>query len=141
MICSAKFSGMLDTDGMPNFLKLYPRAEIPKVASLNYFLKANNLESKEDMPYKRMFDIHARSQQLKRANILCHCNSTEVCECCNSTLYRIDCVEHEEYENDDPRRYTKILHDDIANVCCACGKRERNLCDMELSCFKIAVKL
>jgi DNA polymerase elongation subunit (family B) len=144
MICSAKFAGVIDSDGMPNFLKLYPRAEISKVAGLNFFLKANGLEGKEDMPYKKMFKIHERSRQLKHAKGACHCSSIHLltdfsqsinelnCECCQSTFPEIDCIENEEYDYDDPRRYTTKPHDDIACKCCFCGKRERNLADMEL---------
>jgi DNA polymerase elongation subunit (family B) len=136
LICSAKFPGVLDTDCLPNFLKLYTRAEIPKMAALNFFLKANKLESKEDMPYKRMWKIYERARALTLVPQKCHCNDINSghnkCECCSSIIPAIDCLENEEYDNDDPRRYTTTLHSDIAGKCCHCGKRPRNLADMEL---------
>jgi len=50
--------GILDTDIMPVFLQLYPNMEARRGASLNYFLEANSLGSKEDMPYKTLFKIY-----------------------------------------------------------------------------------
>jgi hypothetical protein len=59
------FIGIIDMDVMQIFKKLYPRNESNKGSSLNYFLKMEKLESKEDMEYTRMFKIHALSRKLK----------------------------------------------------------------------------
>lgn len=56
--------GIIDLDTLPLMLKSYPRAEVPKLASLNFFLDKNKLPSKEDMPYKLMFKIYERSRDL-----------------------------------------------------------------------------
>ncbi len=56
--------GIIDLDVLPIMLKAYPRAEVPKLASLNFFLSKNGLSSKEDMPYKKMFRIYERSRDL-----------------------------------------------------------------------------
>jgi len=46
--------GIIAYDTQAEFQKLYPAAEYK---SLNFFLACNKLDSKEDMPYKRMNDI------------------------------------------------------------------------------------
>lgn len=58
-------AGIIDLDMLPLMLKLYPRAEVPKLASLNFFLSKNKLQAKEDMPYKLMFKIFERSRDLQ----------------------------------------------------------------------------
>ncbi|MHB2028940.1 MAG: DNA polymerase domain-containing protein [Acidimicrobiales bacterium] len=58
MECHLMVAGMIDIDVMPIFMKLYSRAEVKRVASLNYFLQKNNLEAKDDMPYMKMFKIY-----------------------------------------------------------------------------------
>lgn len=55
---SIQSPGMVDTDTMAVFKQLYPRAEVGRGSSLNYYLKLNKLEGKEDMPYMRMFAIY-----------------------------------------------------------------------------------
>lgn len=60
MLC-AQFPGLLDTDCMVVFKQLYPTAEVGKGFSLNFYLKMNKLEGKEDMAYKRMFRIYEMS--------------------------------------------------------------------------------
>lgn len=146
MKCVAIFPGMIDTDVMLNFLKLYSRAEISKTGSLNYFLNDNKLPSKEDMPYKRMFKIHDRACELVNAPKSCHCDtivngeSTSNCTCCKSIIQMIDCVEDETKDHDDPARYSNTLIPEFIFSdgksekikCCACGKRPKNLRDMEL---------
>jgi hypothetical protein len=114
LACVAKFPGILDTDVAPVFKKFYPKMEVGRAKSLNYYLARNDLPSKEDMPYKRMFKIYERAIALQKAPKICHCDTP--CAVCNSTLPEIDCVE----DLSDPHnpRYSKTLHDDIIDVCC-----------------------
>lgn len=51
--------GILEADVMVCFRQLYPKAEVGRGYSLNFYLKINKLDSKEDMPYKKMFRIYA----------------------------------------------------------------------------------
>ncbi|MGL5934278.1 MAG: DNA polymerase domain-containing protein, partial [Cetobacterium sp.] len=50
-------------DVMILFRQLYPTSQ---VWGLNFFLKANKLETKEDMPYKEMFMIYYQSRKMFR---------------------------------------------------------------------------
>src|SRR5581483_7556697 len=65
-ILCADFPGFIDTDIMVVFKQLYPTAEVGRGSSLNFYLRMNKLEGKEDMPYKRMFRIYEFSLQLER---------------------------------------------------------------------------
>lgn len=115
--CVARFAGILDTDVLPVFLRLYPRAEVRKVASLNFFLSKNGLESKEDMPYKRMFRIYERSMLLAKSPDHCHCGG-DACECCKQSIREID-------------------PDTPTTKCCYCSKRpqcERDMADVGYYC-------
>jgi DNA polymerase elongation subunit (family B) len=81
LTCVANFPGMIDTDVLPVFLKLYPRAEVRKAFSLNFFLKKNGLDAKDDMPYKRMFRIYERAPVIAKAakvNKTCHCVTRDI---------------------------------------------------------------
>jgi DNA polymerase elongation subunit (family B) len=136
--CVADFPGMLDTDVLPVFLKLYPRAEVRKSASLNFFLAKNGLESKEDMPYKRMFKIYERAVKLSSMKS-CHCGTAQHhCGVCKEKEKLIDCKPIGESKTMDGIEYSDEIHDDlthnvdgkICEKCCYCGKRERNLKDM-----------
>jgi DNA polymerase elongation subunit (family B) len=135
--CVALFPGMLDTDVLPIFMKLYTRMEVRKAASLNFFLSKNQLESKEDMPYKRMFKIYERG--LKLANIKsCHCGEgIKACGCCTEVVNMIDCKVIGDSKTDP--EYSSELHDDLYHTsivnekilkCCFCGKKPRNMRDM-----------
>jgi DNA polymerase elongation subunit (family B) len=132
--CVADFPGILDTDAMPVFLKMYPRAEVRKSASLNFFLAKNGLESKEDMPYKRMFRIYERA--LKLATIKsCHCGTAQQhCECCKDKIRELDFKPIPGSDNMDGVEYSHELYADLihngAEKCCYCGKKPRNLADM-----------
>ncbi len=128
--CVAQFPGMVDTDAMPVFLKLYTRMEVRKAASLNFFLQKNGLESKFDMPIKRMFKIVERSIALKTCNRGCHCGEMPACPVCTSFIKEIDCPPidngdslDDEYDIANPYPHT--------TQCCACGKRPQNLEDMK----------
>lgn len=131
--CVADFPGMLDTDVLPVFLKMYPRAEVKKSASLNFFLSKNGLEAKEDMPYKRMFKIYERA--VKLANMKsCHCGEAQHhCGLCKEKEKLIDCKPLGAGD-DGEIEYSDDLHDDLVSdtseKCCFCGKRERNVRDM-----------
>lgn len=136
--CVADFPGMLDTDVLPVFLKMYPRAEVRKSASLNFFLSKNGLESKEDMPYKRMFKIYERS--LKLANMKsCHCGDAQNhCGVCKEKVKELDFKPVPGGKNMESVEYSNELYDDLTShddsdtreLCCYCGKRERNARDM-----------
>lgn len=150
--CVAKFPGLIDIDMLPTMLKMYPRAEVPKLASLNFFLSKMGLESKEDMPYKRMFKIYERAAKLASIKE-CHCSEDEDGNVCTAPIKinvtmgeysyktKCDCDRHVreiDYVPDpalladktceDP--YTDELHPEIDGRCCYCTKRERNLDDM-----------
>lgn len=136
LMCVAWFPGMLDTDAYPTFMQMYPKAEVGRGASLNFFLAKNNLESKEDMPYKRMFRIYERA--VKMANIKnCHCGSAQsLCGTCCEHVKEIDYKKCEDTEN--ASEYTSELHDTLlrseagcfVEKCCFCGKKPKNLADM-----------
>lgn len=140
--CVGCFPGVLDVDVLPMFLKLYTRMEVRKAASLNFFLAKNNIPSKEDMPYKKMFRIYERGLALKGVKS-CHCdgliddNGTTHKDCltCNAIVQDIDCKfivkkEKEAGSSNDTIEYTNELHDDIKAKCCFCGKLPRNRRDM-----------
>lgn len=140
LACVAGFAGVLDTDVLPVFLKLYPRAEVRKSASLNFFLAKNGLESKEDMPYKRMFKIYERAGKLKGVT-KCHCDKPEsmaACQCCKSVVPELDYVPMAAKTLAETE-YTNQLHPDLVHAdgpnagkpkCCFCGKKPRNSADM-----------
>lgn len=121
----ANFPGLLDTDLTPTFTKMYPRNEVRRAASLNFFLESNGLESKADMPYKRMFKIFERATALEQANPVCHCvtNAPATCPLCAECVREIDCRAMSD------ELYSTERLDDPAK-CCACTKRPRNLVDM-----------
>lgn len=60
MLC-AQFPGMIDTDIMIVFKQLYTKAEVGRGSSLNFYLRVNKLQGKEDLPYKEMFRIYEKS--------------------------------------------------------------------------------
>jgi DNA polymerase elongation subunit (family B) len=133
--CVADFPGMLDTDVLPVFMKLYTRMEVRKAASLNFFLAKNGLESKEDMPYKRMFRIYERSVKLSHMKS-CHCGvAQQHCGLCKEKDKLIDCKQLPGNKDMSEVEYSDELHDDLKHEsgelkCCYCGKLERNKKDM-----------
>lgn len=129
--CVANFPGILDTDVLPVFLKMYPRAEVRKSASLNFFLAKNQLESKEDMPYKRMFKIYERACKLADVHE-CHCGVA--CPTCTEIIPELDYKPIPGSKTMDGVEYSQQLHDDLmlkgVPLCCYCGKKPRNKRDM-----------
>lgn len=150
--CVAKFPGIIDTDVLPIFLKMYPKAEVRKAFSLNFFLAKNGLESKEDMNFKTMFKIYERSKKFAEQPAplrKCHCSElresnasgvTHPCIICKEKVPEIDCKKNPDFTpNSKEPEYLTLLHDDLMEMdttvggaiplikCCCCGKRERNL--------------
>lgn len=119
--------GILDIDVLPIFLKLYPRAEVRKAASLNWFLARNRLPSKEDMPYKRMFRIVERARALNDAPHTCHCEDLATgklsCVVCTHVDPFVDGDPLEDCPGDRVVDYGPSVHPE--GQCCACGKRQR----------------
>lgn len=66
MSCVLTFPGSIDTDAMIIFERLYPRSEVGRGKSLNFYLQKNGLKGKEDMPYKEMFRIYERARSCVR---------------------------------------------------------------------------
>jgi DNA polymerase elongation subunit (family B) len=66
--CLATVPGVLDTDAMIMCMREWPRAETGNKfgGSLNHYLSVVGLESKYDMPYKRMFRIYERARMIMR---------------------------------------------------------------------------
>ncbi len=133
--CVADFPGTIDTDVLPVFLKMYPRAEVRKAGSLNFFLAKNGLEAKEDMPYKRMFKIYERACKL--ANIKsCHCGEAQKhCACCKERVRELDCIPDPGSKNMEGVEYTDAPHVDLLDEhghekCCFCGKKPRSAADL-----------
>lgn len=85
--CVATYPGTVDVDILPVFLSLYPRAEVKKLASLNFFLAKNNLSSKEDMPYKQMFRYYENADKSSESMA----NMAEVAYYCV-----VDCIRPQE---------------------------------------------
>lgn len=148
----AQFGGMIDVDVLPTMLKLFPRSEVPKLASLNFFLAKMRLPSKEDMPYTRMFRIYERAAMFSGVPG-CHClvdgetgepvppepievrvtmgedQFTRECDCANH-VRELDYVPDPSPAPGD-NEYTDELHPEIEpHLCCHCSKYERNLDDM-----------
>ncbi len=163
-----RFPNMVDVDVRPIFMKLYPKAEGNNSSSLNYYLSKNQLESKEDMPYKVMFKIHDRAHLLKSAARHCHCSPClspasvasclnivppgvvveaaedpqAACPCCVDKQKHIDCVKIG--PTDDAIDYSddwlpELLKADGTPLCCFCGKRPKNYADMGLVSYYCAI--
>lgn len=82
-VVSLDIPGVIDTDMLPIFKQLYPRMEVSKSFSLNFFLKKNKLPGKEDMPYKVMFRIYEDALGIKSGvtfNKLLEQNTGEILE-------------------------------------------------------------
>jgi DNA polymerase elongation subunit (family B) len=62
LTCVAHIPGMLDIDAMVYITQLYPKTEVGRGKSLNYFLTANKLPLKEDMPYETMRKIYVQAK-------------------------------------------------------------------------------
>lgn len=133
--CVAKFPGMIDIDVLPIFLKMYPKMEVRKSFSLNFFLQKNGLESKEDMHFKTMFKIYERARKLTERNAqykVCHCDELKQfitaqiadpgvvwkhhCACCDK-VPEIDCKKNPKFvPNGNEPEYLQDLHDDLVHI-------------------------
>lgn len=82
--------GMLETDCMRVFQKIYPRTEVGRAASLNFYLKTSKLPLKEDMPYTRMFGIYANALALA---------TTPMPKSIDKNAYPIDSIEYRKLQN------------------------------------------
>lgn len=133
LACVLDVPGVLDTDVMPVFLKMYPRAEVRKAASLNFFLKENGIDPKADMAYKKMFRIYERSLKMITVKS-CHCGDAQgLCACCNEHVKEIDYTVAEVIGEDI--MYSTSLIPELLNgagtpKCCFCGKKPKNAEDM-----------
>lgn len=78
MPCVLMFPGSIDTDTMVMFETLYPRSEVGRGKSLNFYLRKNGLKGKEDMPYKEMFRIYERARAWVRRSSEINRNLTAV---------------------------------------------------------------
>jgi DNA polymerase elongation subunit (family B) len=133
--CVAKFPGMIDIDVLPIFLKMYPRMEVRKSFSLNFFLQKNGLESKEDMHFKTMFKIYERARKLSERSAAfrkCHC--AEFAEsiragvpwkhhcACADVIPEIDCKKNPKFVPDgDEPEYLQEYHDDLVVLSDECA--------------------
>jgi len=54
--------GIIHIDMSPTMKRIYPRSEVSKRASLNFYLTDNDLESKVDMPYRDLWKFHRLSK-------------------------------------------------------------------------------
>lgn len=125
----AQFPGILDTDALPIFLGMYAKAEVGKASSLNWFLEQNGLESKEDMPYKRMFKLYERALNVATIRS-CHCGDAQsICGVCTQIIPSIDCKQTGILD-DNEIVYGNELHDCIKDKCCYCGKKAKSAIDM-----------
>lgn len=123
-----RIPGILDVDILPVFLQIYPRVEVGKAVALNYFLKDNGLELKDDMPYNVMFKIYERSIKMKCIKKICHCNS--YCDICNEFVKELD-AEHTEINGVKVYldKYKDNMMLDGKLLCCYCSKYNQNLKD------------
>jgi DNA polymerase elongation subunit (family B) len=118
----AQFPGMLDTDVLPVFLQLYPRNEVRKTASLNFFLASNGLPSKEDLPYKTQFKIHARALDMQEVTS-CHC--AQMCPTCTNHICELDNIPVESATLDGVT-YSSETYPGVGTTCCYCAKKGRS---------------
>jgi len=81
-----KFPGIIDVDIMIVFMQLYPTMEVNRKHSLNFFLGKNGLPSKEDMPYKKMFQIYEEAS--KQPSEKTAENMTDVVSYCITDAFR-----------------------------------------------------
>lgn len=127
--CIARFPGILDFDTQPIFKKMYPKSEVGRGGgSLNFYLKANKIESKDDMPYKRMFRIYERSLRMRDVHA-CHCDAR--CAQCNETIPEIDLVPSVDSSGDIVYGPDRVDERDLTH-CCWCIRRPANLRGMLL---------
>lgn len=68
-----KVPGSIPIDVRVLFLQLYPKAEVGKGSSLNFYLKACNLAGKDDMPYTQMWDAYAAKDSIRMRQVAHYC--------------------------------------------------------------------
>lgn len=68
-----KVPGCVPVDVRIMFRQLFPKAEVGKGSSLNFYLKACNLSSKADMPYKRMWEIRDAEDAEQMRHVAHYC--------------------------------------------------------------------
>lgn len=138
----ALFDGILDVDAMPTFLKLYPKMEVRKMESLNFFLKSNGLELKEDMPIRRMMLIYSRAAALAGVRA-CHCDHLRTapsdappnCPTCAAKVPDLDCKPRNPGASLSDLVFTTDLSDyhfdeSGARRCCYCARVPKSRADI-----------
>jgi DNA polymerase elongation subunit (family B) len=127
----AKIPGIIDTDTMVLFTKMYPKMESHTSKSLNWFLRENKLELKEDMDYLTMFRIYERAKAFKRIPAGCHCTvetspgpqkTPAAPKCLCGTYDKL-------LDQANPRPDTGVVPG-ASTLCCNCEKRPQNLRDL-----------
>lgn len=68
-----KIPGCIYIDVRIMFQQLFPKAEVGKGSSLNFYLEACNLSSKADMPYKRMWQIREEEDTENMRDVAHYC--------------------------------------------------------------------
>ena len=68
-----KFNGCIPIDLSTEFRKLYPKSEVNTDKSLNFYLSANRLDSKDDMTYVELWDIYAEGDPEKLRRVAKYC--------------------------------------------------------------------
>lgn len=68
-----KTPGCVPVDARVMFQQLFPKAEVGNSSSLNFYLKMCKLDSKADMPYKRMWDIYERRDTAQMREVAHYC--------------------------------------------------------------------
>lgn len=68
-----KVPGCVPIDARVMFQQLFPKAEVGKGSSLSFYLKACNLSSKADMPYKRMWQIRDAEDAEQMRHVAHYC--------------------------------------------------------------------
>jgi len=61
--------GVIEIDTMVMMKQIYPKEQIGRASSLNFFLKKNNLDSKEYMPIKSMFQYYKTACEIAKGEL------------------------------------------------------------------------
>ena len=68
-----KCAGCVPIDTRVMFKQLFPKAEVGKGSSLNFYLKACHLDSKNDMPHTRMWRIYRERDRGRMREVAHYC--------------------------------------------------------------------